>query len=77
MKQRILRLVILFLLFTPVLASAGSRTVSSPDRLEDQGTLDLQVAWNGIPVAGAPVYLYSETGIYLDRFAKTDARGHV
>jgi len=76
MKQRILRLVVLFLLLSPVLASAASPTVSSPDRLEGQGTLDLHVAWNGIPVAGAPVYLYSKTGIYLDRFAKTDARGH-
>ncbi|MDD5205404.1 MAG: hypothetical protein PHS17_08280 [Desulfobacterales bacterium] len=35
------------------------------------------MAWNGIPVAGAPVYHYNEIGTYLDRFAKTDARGHV
>ncbi len=77
MKQRSLRLVMLFLLLSPVLASAASPTVSPSDRLEDQGTLDLHVTWNGIPVAVAPVYLYSETGTYLDRFMKTDAGGHV
>jgi len=77
MKQRILRLLILFLFFAPVLASAGSRTVSTPDRLEDPGTLDLHVTWNGMPASGAPVYLHNETGTYLDRFMKTDAGGHV
>ena len=75
MKHRILQLVILCLLLTPVFAAAASSTVPPSDRQEDQGTLDLHVTWNGINVTGAPVY--TGTGTYLDRCTATDARGHV
>jgi hypothetical protein len=77
MKNRIFQLAILFLLLTPVLTSAGSSRLPPSEGQGDQGTLDLHMTWNGINVTGAPVYLYTENGTYLDRCATTDARGHV
>jgi RHS repeat-associated protein len=42
----------------------------------DEGMVDLHVTWNGEEVSGAPVYLFTETGSYLNRNVSTDAQGH-
>jgi RHS repeat-associated protein len=42
----------------------------------DEGMVDLRVTWNGEEVSGAPVYLFTETGSYLNRNVSTDAQGH-
>jgi RHS repeat-associated protein len=42
----------------------------------DEGMVDLHVTWNGADVTGAPVYLFTDTGSYLNRTIATDAQGH-
>jgi len=42
----------------------------------DEGMVDLHVTWNDEEVSGAPVYLFTETGSYLNRNVSTDAQGH-
>ncbi|RJR34062.1 MAG: hypothetical protein C4576_27035 [Desulfobacteraceae bacterium] len=42
----------------------------------DEGVVDLHVTWNGAEVSNAPVYLFTETGSYLNRLVNTDPYGH-
>lgn len=46
------------------------------DVVIDEGQVDLHVTWNGAEVSGVPVYLFTETGSYLNRTVPTDAQGH-
>ena len=38
--------------------------------------VDLHVTWNGAEVSGSPVYLFTETGTYLNRSVNTGSQGH-
>ena len=42
----------------------------------DEGMVDLHVTWNGEEVNNVPVYLFTETGSYLNRTMNTDTQGH-
>ena len=46
------------------------------DVVIDEGMVDLHVTWNGAEVSNAAVYLFTDTGSYLNKNITTDAQGH-